>query len=131
MKDKKDMLRALIDNYFDTKNMIHKVFGYKSDWVEIPMEDSREYYWFIIGEGPGTCVYSDVPFTKESLESGNQLYSGPIYTQRFLEEWVYRAENFTMVCVDTQTDGNKFLMIFDNEKECKDEELIEHYGECW
>jgi len=35
-----------------------------------------------------------------------------------------------MVCVDTQTDGNKFLMIFDNEKECKDKDIIEA-GENW
>lgn len=48
---------------------------------------------------------------------GMNIYECQIYTQRFLPKWVYRADELTMICVDTQTDGNKFLMIFDNAKE--------------
>jgi hypothetical protein len=46
-------------------------------------------------------------------------YAAEIYTQRFLPKWVYRGAEYTMVCVDTRTDGNKFLMVFDNKKEIK------------
>jgi len=45
------------------------------------------------------------------------FYRNDIYTQRFLSKWVYRGEDYTMICVDTHTDGNKFLQIFNNKKE--------------
>jgi hypothetical protein len=32
-----------------------------------------------------------------------------------------------MVSADTQTDGNKFLMVFDADKECTDEALRSQY----
>lgn len=49
-----------------------------------------------------------------------QMYSNEIYTQRFLPKWVYRGKDYTMICVDTHTDGNKFLQIFDNSKEIRE-----------
>lgn len=36
-----------------------------------------------------------------------------------------------MVAVDTHTDGNKFLMIFDAKREIKDNELKNLFSECW
>ena len=48
-----------------------------------------------------------------------EYYSASIYTQRFLRKWVYRGKDFTLVCMDTHTDGNKFLGVFDNSKEIK------------
>jgi hypothetical protein len=118
--------------YFGLAKQIHEYFGYVEDWVSIPMEDNLAHYWMIVGkEDNGTCVHSHYPFCKKSIEEGKDIYSGPIYTQRFLPKWVYRGEELTMVCVDTQTDGNKFLMIFDNEKECKDENLKNLYTDRW
>jgi len=106
----------LIDDYFASKKALHDYFGYKSDWREIPMEDNREYFWYLTGEGSGDEVFFSL--TEEELESreGN-CYSSEIYTQRFLPKWVYRGADFTMVCGDPHVDGNKFLYIFDNAKE--------------
>lgn len=125
-------LDQLIDTHFDTKSQIHEALGYRPDWVEIPMEDHRSDYWMLVGgEGAGgRCVYAPEPFTIASIEEGN-IYGGPIYTQRFLPKWVYRTKTHTMVAVDTQTDGNRFLMIFDNTKECIDQKMITAYQESW
>lgn len=61
--------------------------------------------------------------TLEELESEEgDYYEHEIYTQRFLPKWVYRGEDYTMICVDTRVDGNKFLQVFDNKKEIKRED---------
>lgn len=123
---------ALIDRYFTAKDDIHKGFDYESNWVEIPLSDEREYYWMLIG-GEGhhaICVWSDVPFTRKSIEAGAH-YSGPVYTQRFLPKWVYRTPKYVLVSVNTQTDGNKFLMIFRADRECTDENMKDIYTKNW
>ena len=105
-----------IDDYFALQAEIFDYFGYVEDWRAIPLADARDSYWYLTGEGAGDEVlFAD---NEEDLhnDEGNN-YSAEIYTQRFLPKWVYRGKEFTMVCVDTHTDGNKFLMVFDNEKE--------------
>jgi hypothetical protein len=135
----------LLDQYFGLQKQIYDYFGYREDWVVIPLDDAREYYWRIEGgEGSGGRVvfakspdvlppYDSEKFLEDLFRGVNvhddeqmkalladdksAYYSNLIYTQRFLPKWVYRGEKFTMICVDTRTDGNKFLQIFDNEKE--------------
>lgn len=103
----------MIDEYFELQEKLHGFFGYKEDWVTIPMVDHRQYYWKLSGEGYGDEVTyaDDEEFDEEST------YSAEIYTQRFLPKWVYRADGFTMICMNPQTDGNRWLGIFDNAKE--------------
>lgn len=107
----------LLDKYFEIQAEIYKHFGYQEDWVVIPLDDCREYFWHLTGEGHG----DEVKYAKEeenlfegTVEDG---YSNEIYTQRHLPKWVYRTDDYTMICVDTHCDGNKFLQIFDNAKE--------------
>jgi hypothetical protein len=110
----------LLNQYFEIQKKIHEYFGYVEDWVVIPLEDRREYFWHLT---PNEVYYakSIIDFNEEI---GN-YYSNEIYTQRFLPKWVYRAEDYTMICVDTNTDGNKFLAIYSNEKELQENPLIE------
>jgi len=103
----------LLDRYFEIQKQIYDHFGYVEDWVEIPLDDCREYFWHLTGEGPG----DKVEFAKEENNLFDDGYSDEICTQQSLKKWVYRADDYTMVCVDTHTDGNKFLRIFDNAKE--------------
>lgn len=114
-------LKEKIDSFFNFEKAIHKEFGYVEDWVDIPMEDHRQYYWFLRQHpaGDGEVYFSEKPLTVESIEAGEH-FSNAIYTQRFLPKWVYETEDFTMISVDTQTDGNKFLAIFDNTKKQED-----------
>ncbi len=97
--------------------MVFNYFGYVEDWRVIPLDDSREYFWRLDGEGPREVHFAD---SEEELgsESGN-YYVNEIYTQRHLPKWVYRGEDFTMIVVDTHTDGNMLLQIFSNSKEIK------------
>lgn len=106
----------LLDDYSRLEKEIHDYFGYKEQWVVMPIDDGRKYYWSL-NEGRGIVGFAD---TEEELknECGN-YFENEIYTQRSLEKYVYRVQDFTMICVDTCTDGNKFLQIFDNSKEIK------------
>ena len=114
--------KKAIDKYFELQEKVHKAFGYTEDWVVIPLEDARDYYWILDAayNSDGKVIGGEVRFaeTIEELEDweAGEYYSNEIYTQRFLPKWVYEADGYTMICVDTHTDGNKFLQIFDNEK---------------
>lgn len=108
----------ILEKYKETRNELFEYFGYVEDWRVIPVDDATSYYWSLEGEGPGEVHFAD---TLEELqnEEGN-YYVNEIYTQRHLSKWVYRGEDYTMVVVDTHTDGNKFLQIFSNalEQQC-------------
>lgn len=101
----------LLDDYFALQRQIYEHFGYVEDWVVIPLEDSTEYFWRVTEEGE--VQYSE----DETFEDEDKLYSNEIYTQRHLPKHIYRADDCTMICVDTHCDGNHFLQIFDNTKE--------------
>lgn len=105
----------LLTEYFEIQKKVFAYFGYVEDWRVIPLDDAREYFWRIDGEGPGTVCYAD---SEDELanESGN-YYEDEIYTQRHLPRWVYRGDEFTLVCCNPGVDGNVFLRVFDNSKE--------------
>jgi hypothetical protein len=107
----------ILDKYIKLQEQIHEYFGYVEDWVAIPLDDQRNMFWYLDLEenGSGEVTFAT---TEEDLqdEEGN-IYRNTIYTQRFLPKWVYRGEEYTMIVVDTHTDGNKFLQIFTNANE--------------
>lgn len=107
----------LLDQYNESRQAIFEHVGYVEDWVVLPIDDRREMFWRLDGEGPGVVQYALV---KENLPPGGtdkDGYENEIYTQRFLKKWVYRGPELTMVLVDTHTDGNRFLAIFENVRE--------------
>jgi hypothetical protein len=127
-------MKSLIDNFFEMQDEVFKYFGYKPDWKVIPLDPQLERHWMICGpedKSSTSVVYSDKPFTQTSVSEGSTIYSGTIYTQRFLPKWVYRGEDYTMVAVDTHTDGNQMLMIFENKLECTDQKLKDVYNASW
>ena len=99
----------MLDQYFSLQQEIYEYFGYVEDWVVLPIDDTRDHFWKV-DEKIGR-----VTFWKkyEDLEPEN-YFENSIYTQRHLSKWVYRGEDYTMILVDTHTDGNKFLQIFAN-----------------
>lgn len=103
----------LLDQYFAFQKKIYEHFGYVEDWVVIPLMDSTKYFWREDGE---SVIFAETEDKLDDYLRGD-YYAEPIYTQRFLSKWVYRTDDFTMICCDTQTDGNKFLRVFDNAKE--------------
>lgn len=115
----------ILKDYFELEKQIHEFFGYVENWVTIPLDDCTDSIWMLSGEGSGDQVY--YADTIEDFKIG-KFYGGPIYTQCFLPKYVYRGDGFTMVSVNTQCDGNKYLMVFDNSKEIPyDEDQIEEW----
>ena len=104
----------MLAEYFNLQKQIYEYFGYEEEWVVIPLDDGTDYFWH---EDGNVVCFSDNE-EELTIQTGN-YYENEIYTQRFLSKWVYRGEEYTMICVDTQVDGNKFLQIFDNSKERK------------
>lgn len=106
----------LLGNYFEIQKQIYDYFGYVEDWRIIPLDDATECYWRLDGEGHGGKVcYAETE--AELNNQDGQYFENEIYTQRFPPKWVYRGQHYTMICVDTHTDLNQFLQIFDNDKE--------------
>ena len=108
----------LLDEYFKLQKEIYDYFGYEEDWVVIPIDDATDMYWEV-DEDKVTFAYSIEQLKDTDAED---YYQNEIYKQRFLPKWVYPGKDYTMICVDTCVDGNKFLQIFNNAKQVKDEE---------
>jgi hypothetical protein len=106
----------LLTNYLALQKELFDYFGYVEDWRVIPIEDSRDEYWHLTdSETTGAVRFHEDKDTL--LHSDGNYYENEIYTQRHLHKWVYRGKDYTMICVDTHTDGNQFLQIFSNDKE--------------
>lgn len=111
----------MLNEYFELQKKIYEYFGYVKDWVKIPLADHTGYYWKIDQSFSGKGNVISAEDIKElGDENTGDYYEDEIYTQRFLPKWVYRGPEYTMICIDTHCDGNKFLAVFDNAKEIKE-----------
>lgn len=110
----------LLSQYFDLQKQIYDYFGYKSEWKVYPLNDCISYYWMLVDS---KVVFSEEKFTAKSMRDGKTIYSDVLYGKNA----IMHGESFTMIRVDTQTDGNKFLSVFDNSKRVKDETLAQVY----
>lgn len=102
-----------LDEYNKLKKEIHEYFGYIEDWCIYPIEDSREVYWKLEDD----CVNF-----WNNKENVGKFLDDDGYSHRILNNLpksIYIKDNYTMIVVDTECDGNKYLQIFDNNKEVK------------
>lgn len=106
-----------LDDYFALQKQIFDYFGYVEDWRAIPLDDCREMYWSLDGEGPGTIRFAVSEEALEDEDDAGDYYEDEIYMQRHLPKWVYRGEEYTMVCCNPSVDGNTFLRVFTNANE--------------
>lgn len=105
----------IIGQYFNLLNKVYEYFNFKEDWVIYPLEDYRGYFWYIdnFNEFYGKAVlYSE----EEDIINSN-YYLSEIYEQRFYDKHIYRGKDYTLIFIDTHTDGNRFFAIFENSKE--------------
>ena len=104
----------IFDKYFESLQDVYNYFGFEEDWVVLPLDNRREFYWLVNED--------DVRYGKKDdvINETGDYYSDEIYKHRFYKKWIYRGKDYTMIMVDTHTDGNKFLAIFENSKELKD-----------
>ena len=111
----------LIEQYHEAEEELHERFGFLKRWRAFPIDNLTELYWFDDGD---RVYYSDVVFTEESIKDGHQLYTATLNDK-------HQKDGFTMILGDTESDGNIFLMIFDDLKELRDEDLIKSCVEEW
>lgn len=104
----------LLDQHNALREELFEYFEYVEDWRILPFNDARKYFWRLDGEGPGTVEFAK---TERELTDETGNYKNEIYTQRHLHKWVYRGNDYTMIVVDSHTDGNQFLQVFTNAKE--------------
>ena len=109
----------MLTDYFELEKKIYEYFGYVEEYEVIPLDDVTDSVWYL-DDDAAEVIYAD------NLEgfATDGYYMAVIYSQRY----VYRRKDYTMIAVDTQCDGNKFLMVFDNKKELKDHPLEEQDG---
>jgi hypothetical protein len=121
-------LKGLLDNFFELESQIHRAFGYKEDWVKIPLSDHRDCEWALAQEedGSGEIImeYEHNGLTEDNVRLG-QCVSYRIYTQRFLPRWVYETKEFTLISVATGVDGNHYIAVYDNKKRITDPAIVE------
>lgn len=121
-------VKEMLANIDALTNAVYRFFGYEEDWEVFPLSDETDKHWFVTEE---EVVGSGDPMTVESVTSGWDIFGGIIYRRRSSAESVLKAGGYTMICVDTQTDGNKFLAVYDDAKLCADPAVIEAYEENW
>lgn len=104
----------LLDDYRNALLEIYKHISFVEEWRVYPIDDCSEKYWYI--KRFDEIVYFD---TRQDYESNNEShkYSNDIINRGVVGKGIFRGELFTGILADTNTDGNKFLSIFDNEKE--------------
>lgn len=110
----------MIETYNKALQAIYDHVGFVEDWAVYPIEDRNKMFWSI-GINNDTVKFAE---TKDKFNSGGDYSGGDyyvyeIYKQRFYNKWIYRGDNYTMIIVDTHTDGNKFFAVFDNNMEIK------------
>ena len=96
----------LLDAYFALQSEIYAYFGYEEDWAVIPLDDCREMYWNCNGESVAFAT------SEAELVDGGDF----VNAVHHLPRWIYYGKDYTMIVVDTQTDGNKFLQVFSNDR---------------
>lgn len=99
-------MKELLQKLVETEAHIHRYFGYVEDWQVYPIQDHTDYYWYM---RDGMVCYGEDADTAFSLDNR--------YEDEIIDNGVYAKNDFTMINVDTHTDGNKFLFVFDNTKQ--------------
>lgn len=102
----------LLDDYFALQAQIYEYFGFTEVWRVIPLADSTDYFWRIDDHH---VQYADTEL--ELSEQRDNYYESEVYRHRHMTTYIFRAQEFTLIAVDTNTDMNVFLQVFDNAKE--------------
>jgi hypothetical protein len=114
----------LLDEYYALREKIYEYFGYEESWQVFPIMDHRRFFWLLLDHKIVFCE------EKISEENEDKQYSALFYSHISEKHHkIYQTENYTMICIDTQCDGNIFLAIFDNSKEQLQDDIDEEYFE--
>lgn len=104
------MINDKITQYFSLENEINEFFGFKGEWRQFPLNDSRDMHWKI---DSGELYYYEEELTDEVLDDG------AYYAAKVRRNHVYRKDGLVLVVADTNCDFNIYAYIFDEKKESK------------
>lgn len=107
-------MEDVFDEYVKLQKDIFDYFGYVENWRILPLVFDLEMFW---AENGTNVVFSESGYNLTDEDLVGNHYCNEIYTQRHLPKHVYRSDKYTMIVVDTNTDGNQFLQVLDNNKE--------------
>jgi len=105
-----------LNGFFNLRREIKDYFGYKDDWEMLPIDDERDMNWMLVEGKTPFVIYSEKPITPETMFEDGCCF-GPVCGFLTTHRTAYRCEDLVAIPVDTQNDGNKFLMIFTTSKE--------------
>ena len=107
------MIMELLDNYLDIQKKIYEHFGYSDDRGLLPISDLRQYFWRLMLD------INHIRFS-ENTEAliGEYTVFYDYYDE--VDDVIYKTEEHTMILINPDYEGEKFLMIFDNKKEIID-----------
>lgn len=103
----------LLDNYLDLEKQIYEYFGFTETWQVLPIQDCRKYYWRINYSRDGVDFADS---EKELAEETGNYYKNSFFYSPGEDMPVYPGKGYALIMVDTHTDGNKFMSIFDKSK---------------
>ena len=108
-----------INQYYNLQEEIFNHCGYQEDWKIYPLVDEREYLWYVSKDEKELKLAKKL----EDFVTGD-YYSDEILKDRFLPKSIYQGEKYTMILIDTHTDGNRYLSLLSNEKRQLNEENL-------
>lgn len=122
-------MRELLSRYNELESQILNYFGYQQEWTMLPLDDMTMMYWMLADD---KVVWSDKLLTAETVEKGMEIYDAVAYIAfNMTERWIWTKDDYTLLRVNTRSDNNHLLMVFDNSRQVTDRELIKLYKECW
>lgn len=112
----------IIEKYKSALQDIYNHLGFKEDWSIFPIDDSTSYIWRIditvdsvsFWESKEQYDKSEPDYMYPNTKEG--YYQNEIMTHCHYPKNIYIGDEFTGILVNTHTDGNEFLQVFDNSK---------------
>lgn len=121
-------MRELLSRYNELESQILNYFGYQQEWTMLPLDDMTMMSWMLV---TNRVIWSDKPLTVEIIKDGEIYDAFAFAAFNMVQRWVWEKEDYTLLRVDTRSDNNYLLMVFDNSRRVIDPELVKLYEECW
>lgn len=95
--------------YENAKQYVFEHCGYVEQWRDFPLNDERTSFWSVNQRGYVRHADSE----KELKEQTGNYYEAEVVNNSN-NKGVYRGKRYTLVIINTNTDGNVFATVFDN-----------------
>lgn len=117
-----------LDNFNNSLQEIYDYFGYKEPYRVFSIDDRTDYFWniqnnqvFFVKDKNNMIWDKDNTEWYYPDDCDDDFYCDEFYYVNSVPEKekkknIYEGDDYTLIVVDTRTDGNSFLAIYDNSK---------------